>query len=131
MKNPKAQSAIELVVLVSAVLFIFLAFLFVFQKTLADKSIEKREAAMHELVLDMQNELNVAAKATDGYRREFQIPEKILGAEYNITLVAGSIYLATLDNTHATSLSAQNATGNFVVGAINVIRKINGTIYLN
>ncbi len=126
----RAQSAMEFSLLIGVILFIFLSFLFVFQQDVARKSIEKRNMAFEELALTVQNELNIAAKATDGYRREFIIPNKVLGVDYSITLISNSIYLNSTNGKHAMSFPGQNVTGILTKGT-NVITKINSTIYLN
>ncbi|MBU0907051.1 MAG: hypothetical protein KKD18_02975 [Nanoarchaeota archaeon] len=131
MKKNKAQSAIELFLLIGAVLFFTLGFMSIFQQSIAKKSLEKREFEMQELARSVQNEINIAAKSTDGYLRKFNIPGKIAGAEYSISLNEGYLYLNTTDGKHAMAIQSQNATGQLIVGATNTIRKINSTIFLN
>lgn len=126
----KAQSAIEFVILVGAMLFIFITFLFVFQQKTAERSYERRNFAIQELALNVQNELSIAACATDGYQREFEVPSKILGMEYDITLIANSVYINTTDGRHAMALPVQNVSGSIQKGG-NFIRKENGEVLLN
>lgn len=118
-------------ILVGAVLVFFLAMMFIFQQNLSDKAIEKRNFIINELALTVQNELNIAAKATDGYTRHFTLPGKIQGLDYNITLIDDWIHISTLNGEHALSLPGQNTTGQFIIGANNTIRKIDSIIYLN
>jgi hypothetical protein len=130
MKRSKAQSAIELMLLVGAVLFFLIVFIGIFQQDISRKSIEKRNVIITELVLEVQNEINIAAKSADGYTREFNIPEKIAGKEYSIGIYEGYLYLNTTDGRHAMALPTQNVTGQLQKNT-NTIRKINSTIFLN
>ena len=126
----KAQSSIELIVLVTAALIFLLALTSIFYQKVSQKTLEKRDFLIQELALTAQNELNIAAQAADGYYREFEIPQKIQNIDYNISLTGGTIYIVTADGKHAMALPAQNASGDFVKGA-NKIRKQNATVYLN
>ncbi|MFH1289824.1 MAG: hypothetical protein ABIH92_00270 [Nanoarchaeota archaeon] len=126
----RAQTAIELVLITISVLFFIVALSASFQQKIALKTIEKRNFVMQEIALAAQNELNIAAKSSDGYRREFDLPPKIINLDYSIDLVDRFIYISTTDGKHAMGLPAQNATGNFVIGT-NIIRKENGIIFLN
>lgn len=126
----KAQSSIEFVVLVGAMLVIFIAFLYVFQTDLAKKGTEARESEFNELAIYLQNELDIAAGASNGYIRTFELPETVRNKEYALTLVDGAIYLQTIDGSLSLSVSAQNVTGQPQTGP-NTIRKVNETIYLN
>jgi hypothetical protein len=126
----KSQSSMELAILVGAMLFFFLTLLYVFEQNITQKSYEQRDFAMNELALNVQNELSIAAAATDGYQRNFQIQTKLLGMDYSVTLIANSVYINTSDGKHAMSLSVQNVTGNITKGN-NFIRKTNGIVYLN
>lgn len=126
----KGQSAIEFFLLVGAALFFVLGFMAVFQQNVADKSMEKREFEMQELVKSVQNEISIAANAADGYQRRFEIPEKVAGKEFSIGVYEGYVYLNTTDGRHAMALPTYNVTGQLYIGD-NLIRTINSTVFLN
>ncbi len=126
----KSQSSIELVIIVSAVLFAFIIFLGVLQQTSGNKNREKTDTEFQELAISVQNEINIAAKATDGYQRTFSIPEKMKGLDYTIQIVAGSIYLNSTEGKYATSFSVPDVTGQ-LQKEDNFIRKTNGEVLLN
>ena len=128
--NKRAQSAIEFMLLVGAVFFFVIVFVGIFQGRIAEKSAEQRNIIITELALDIQNEINIAAESTDGYAREFDIPNTIAGKEYSISLYDGYVYLNTSDGKNAMALPTFNATGQLKKGA-NLIRKINSTIFVN
>ena len=130
MSNKKAQSALELVILVGAVMLVFITLLLVFQQNLSTKSLEQRNLEVQELALSLQSEIAIAAGASNGYARSFTLPEKVIGKNYDVSIIAQSIYLITEDEQIALSLPIQNTTGQPRIG-VNVIQKQNGEILLN
>jgi hypothetical protein len=126
----KAQSAVEFIILLGVMLFIFLAYTQVFQKNLAEKSKEQRVFLIQDLALTVQNEIDLASSSTSGYERTFKVPEKILNIEYSISLVDNSVYVITNDNKIATSLPIQNVTGEIQKGD-NFIKKNESGVYIN
>ena len=131
LNKKKAQTAIEFLLLLGGALIFIVAFTATFQHQVTEKKLEKRNFLFQELALTVQNELNIAASASDGYRREFNIPQQITGLDYGITLIENFIYINSTDGKQALSLPAQNATGQFITGSSNVIEKRNGIIYVN
>jgi hypothetical protein len=133
MKIKKAQSAAEFMIIIGAVMLFFISFMGIIQKNISLKADEERGFKTLEIALAAQNELDIAAAAIDGYRREFTLPANIVNLEYNITLINNdTIYIFTSNGRHALSLPGQNTTGNFnQTGNFNVIRKENSIIYLN
>ncbi len=129
-KLKKAQSAIEFLILVGGVLIFFIGFLFAIQSNIADKSFERRNLAVKEVAVIVQDEINLALKSTDGYRRNFELPQEIDGIDYEISFVEDFIYINTTDNRHALALPIINITGNIQKGN-NMIRKNDGMIYIN
>lgn len=129
-RNRKGQSAMELFILVGAMMFIFIVLLGIFQQSVSRKTNEKRDEAFNELAINVANEFNIAASASDGYSRTFQVPENVLGLDYDISIVSSSVYIISEDEKHALSLTVQNVTGSINKGD-NVIQKVNGEILLN
>ena len=128
--NKKLQSAIEFLILVGAVLFIFVLFLGLFQQNIGEKTKEKRNYVMTELALSVQNEISLASEASNGYQRQFQIPQNILGLDYEINITSGLVYVRTKDKEHSLALPVQNITGDLNI-THNTIKKLNGIVYLN
>lgn len=126
----KGQSAIEFIALVGAVGFFFLAFLFVLDMNLADKTWENRNLMTKEIALTVQNEISAASGSTDGYRREFNIPLYVVDMDYDINITGVFVYIRTVDGRHALALLVPNVTGNVIKGQ-NVIRKNSGIVSLN
>ena len=97
----RGQSAIEFLILVGAMLFVFVLFLGLFQKNIGEKIVEKRNYALTELALTIQNEINLASEASNGYSRTFEIPKDILGSDYDVNITSGMVYARTRDGVHA------------------------------
>jgi sensor histidine kinase regulating citrate/malate metabolism len=125
----KAQSSIEILMLVGAMMAIFLSFLYVFQQNLTQKSSEQRVFEVQELATFLQNELNIAASASNGYERMFNLPAKIIGQDYSIEILDDFVYIQTNDGI-SLALPAQTIIGQPLQGT-NTIRKVNGAICLN
>ncbi len=126
----KAQSAIEFVILVGTVTFFFITFLFAIQLNISERTKENKNLALQELALSVQDEINLAMESTDGYYREFEIPEKVINTDYDISASGGFVYLRTIDGKYGISFPVTNVTGEVKKGT-NVIRKEGGIICLN
>lgn len=129
MKN-KAQSSVEFIILVGAVMFFFIGFLIYIESNLAVKEREFINNELMGLASDVKKEIELAHVASEGYSRKFSIPEKINGNDYEIQIIENSVYVRTFDGKYALSLPVNAVTGNAVKGE-NLIRKENGRVYLN
>jgi|TARA_Y100000310_G_C20642634_1_gene794827 hypothetical protein len=126
----KGQSAMEFVIIVGAVLFFFFIFLFSIQINTGNKVKEQRLLAMKDLALNLQNEIDLAGKASVGYKREFVIQEKLLnGVDYSLILNGDVVYINSSYD-EGLAYPVLNVTGSVVKGS-NVIRKETDAIYLN
>ncbi len=85
---------------------------------------------LKEIASDAQSEINLALEASDGYSREFEIPDRVGNSDYDIRIVDEMVYVNTTDSLHALSLPVPNVTGNLRKGN-NTIRKEEGEIVLN
>ena len=128
--NKKAQTAIEFIMLVGFVFFAFTVFILAVQTSTSDKIKEEQTLRVKEVVIDVQDEINLAYQSSNGYYREFSIPEKINGISYEINIIEGLVYLKTDNGKNAIALSVQNVTGDLVKG-INNITKQGGVVELN
>jgi len=131
MFNKNAQTAIEFVILVGFVLFFFSVFFLAIQGNLSDKLKEKQTLAVKSVALTMQDEINLAFQSTEGYYREFTIPENLNGIEYEVTIADDMVYVKTEDGKHAIALPVPIIEVDSVVKGLNVIRKEDGEVKLN
>jgi len=95
-----------------------------------EKSQEKKTIVIKDIVRTVQEEIDLAVKSSNGYRREFKIPEKIINNDYEISIFEGIVYAKTTDQKHAIAVNVKNVTGTITKGT-NLITKQNGIVYLN
>ena len=125
----KSQTALEFSMLVGFLLFFFVTFFLAIQGNMADKTAETKSAEIKELALNIQDEINLALGSTDGYSRNFTIPEYINGKDYEANITDNMIYVA-IGKESAIALPVAKVTGNIKKGE-NRIRKLNGEVLLN
>lgn len=130
MKMKKAQTAIEFILLMGFILFFFVTFLGVLNKNQYEKTYEQQRIALKNNVENIQKEITMAWKSSNGYQRKFSIPEKILNLEYNVSIQQEMIYAITEDKKHAIAVSVPKTNGSIQKGE-NTVRKLNDTIFLN
>ena len=128
-KIKKSQTAIEFVILISFILFFFTVFFLAIQGNMSDKIREKQNLMVKDIALAVQDEINLALQSSDGYRREFKIPEKIGNQDYEINITEEMVYVR-IDDEYAMALPVTNITGDVRKGD-NTIKKENGEIKLN
>ena len=128
--NKKAQSAIEFIILIGALLFFLTLFSAVIQQSISKKAIAQRNLVAQDIALTVQNEIDLAATSSDGYLRMFSIPTKIINVDYEINVTQGIVYLRTEDGNIELALAVQETVGNVQKGE-NTIKKIDGVVYLN
>ena len=127
-KISRGQSAIEFAIIFGFILFFFIVFFAIIQENTAEKNKEKERIIIQNIALDVQDEINLAAQSSEGYYREFTIPENILGRDYNIMIIDDRVYANTSD--FGVSYSVFEVQGNLQKG-INNITKQNGIVSLN
>lgn len=131
----RAQSAVEFMILIGAVLFFFVSFMYALSIQKADDIQEKKDLQVKDIVLTVKDEINLASEASDGYSRSFTIPNKIGGyLDYTISLEGNLIYVRTDDDRSAMAYPTVDVIvsgAGINKGSSNTIRKNNGTIYLN
>ena len=130
LSSSRAQVSIEFLIIIGAVFFFTSILLLGIQKNNEDKIYTHQNIQLKEIALTVQNEINLALESSEGYSRNFQIPEKAGSLDYEITIAAGMIYLKTTNNKHALAIPAAEVTGN-INKTQNTITKTNGVIYLN
>ena len=130
MPNKKAQTAIELIIVMGFLIFFFIIFIGVIQGKMQEKTDEKKTIIIKDIVKTVQEEIDLAVKSTDGYERNFKLPEKIINNDYEINIFEGIVYANTTDGKHAIAVNIKNVTGSIQKGT-NSITKQNGIVYLN
>lgn len=129
-KYRKGQGAIEFIILVGFIFFIFVAFLLAIRVNISDKTRESVDLEVKEIALIVQDEIALAAESSDGYYRNFELPVRVANRDYEVNVTGGLVFVRTVDGRHALSLSVLNVTGDVQRGN-NIIRKVNGSVILN
>jgi len=126
--NKKGQGAIEFLSLFIVVFLFFTIFLLAVQENTNDKNVEKQNILANNIALTIQDEVNLAFNAPDGYYREFYLPTSIFGNDYDVSFVGNSVYLES--NKIKLSYSIRSVEGEIRTGT-NIITKTGGVVYVN
>jgi hypothetical protein len=125
----KAQTGIEFLIIASIAFLILSTFFILINAGVEDKNKEKETLLVRNLALSVVDEVNIAFESSNGYTRYFNIPETIIGKDFEISVVNNkSVYVVTDDN--SVSMSIKQISGDVRKGD-NKIQKLNETIYLN
>lgn len=126
----RAQSAVEFMVILGAVLFFLASFFLFFYGSYSDKAATNRNEALLEIALDVQNELALAARTGEGYSRTFTLPQTVYGQDYTVQIIDTFLYLKTSDEKNALGVPIVNATGIIIPGS-NLVSVQGGRVHVN
>ncbi|MBI3035209.1 hypothetical protein HYY71_02705 [Candidatus Woesearchaeota archaeon] len=129
MLKPRAQSAIEFIVLAS---FMTLVILGLFAVT-GSRALEAKEEGNRKTAEDIADfayrEIEIAKSVNDGYTRVFNMPQTVNGVNYSIALLDNrELIVNYLGNEHILFVPA-NVSGSIGKG-INIISKKEGIIFI-
>lgn len=124
----RAQAAVEFMLLAAVLLFIFVIMTGIIAYNSASLNKKKENIIGEDIVTKVQKEINLAARVLDGYSREFYIPVKFGKGSYEINISQNEVILYKNQNTFWRRIPS--VAGNISQGN-NLIRKENGTIFLN
>jgi hypothetical protein len=85
----KAQSSMEFVILTGFMILAFAVFYITIESKLVEANRDSTDAAAKQLETIVINELKMAESVSDGYYREFELPQRINGINYNVSIMAG------------------------------------------
>jgi hypothetical protein len=85
----KAQTSMEFVILTGFMLLAFLVFYIVIQAKLVEANKDNVDRAAKQVETLVVNELKVAESVTDGYYRVFELPQRVNGMDYNVSIIPG------------------------------------------
>jgi len=122
----KGQSATEFVVLIGVLLLFFLGMLALsFDRTKAINE-EKQDRIAVDILTKMQKEIQLASSVSDGYSREFKLPEKIGNNNYVIDLQNNTIVLTVSGEVY--SRKVPGVTG--MLGKEGIVKREGGIVYV-
>lgn len=126
--NTTAQSAIEFLIITGVIAVFFVMFLIIVAGDVSDLHRKKESLLLKELAIQVQTEINLASKSSEGYYREFRIPLNLEGRAYEINITDARVWARTAQS--AISLNVEEIQGDVRKGE-NTIKKSGGIIYLN
>jgi hypothetical protein len=127
-KSKRSQSAVEFIIILGFILFFFVVFFSIIGKNEAQKNKEKENLILQNIALDVKDEINLAAQASEGYFREFKIPLNVLGTDYDIQIIDERVYINT--SSFGVSYAVVSVNGLLQKGDNNITKQ-NGEVYLN
>jgi hypothetical protein len=129
-KSKRSQGALEFLGITVAVIFLFTLLFVAINENLGDKIKEKNNIEIKEIAYTVQDEINLATESSNGYIRNFKVPDDINGKNYSINITADMVYVKSINENNAIALPIPIISGNIVKGE-NTIKKQNGIVYLN
>ena len=129
----RSQSSTEFVILVTFMLMVFVVFLILIQGKLKT-TIEQRNDQIAQNVLDMAlNEVRLAESVSDSYNRQFLLPTRPNGLNYNVRIVPGAAGSAELvlvydDKERIAFLDSAISNASSIGIGYNNISKYNGIV---
>jgi len=132
-RKTKGQTSIEFIIVVGFLLFFFVVFSLAINSHLSDRYREKEELSVKNIALIVQDELNLAVKATPGYSREFSLPSQISGTGYSLEVISDMIQIKSGRTALALPINQEvkiNPAINITKGK-NKIQKNESGVYLN
>ncbi|MGV8141853.1 MAG: hypothetical protein ACP5NW_05420 [Candidatus Woesearchaeota archaeon] len=126
----------EFVILTGFMILAFAIFYITIQAKLVEANRDGTDTAAKQIETLVVNEIKVAESVSDGYYREFELPERINGIEYNVSIMAGVgnmpevvVKYGGRERVYFVSQGYVNDQSNVSKG-LNNITKINGQITL-
>jgi hypothetical protein len=127
-RNIKSQSSLEFLILTGFALVIFITVLALLSKNIYFMNKNKQDILGEDIATKIQKEVLLASNMEDGYKREFSIPSMLGNQDYTISIINNEVILQKGIQNFWKEIPS--VSGNITKGN-NIIRKTNGTIYLN
>ncbi len=137
----KAQSSIEVALLIGFMFLTFNIFLLVIAQRMVDVQNQKDQVLIEDMSSVIEGEIDLAAGVEDGYSRTFEIPQTLKGINYSVTLInsttMGTNYselvlkYINFTKTHETVKKLpKNVDGTICKGKNNIVKE-NGIVLFN
>jgi hypothetical protein len=126
----QSQFALEFTVLIAFMLLLFLGFFAVTSSRVLDAKDEENRQIAEDLANLVFEEIKLANSVEDGYSRVFNIPRKVKGASYNVSIIENRELVANYRGNEHLIFLPDNVVGNVSVG-VNEIRRIDNIVYLS
>lgn len=124
----RAQGTMEFTIIFGTLLLFFITFFAIIQNNIHDKNKDKERILLQNIALNVRDEINLAAGASEGYYRQFTIPEKVFGREYVINTSNNFIYVSAEKIGFTYRIAQINGS---IKKGTNTITKQNAQVHLN
>jgi len=128
----KGQASVEFMVFICVLMVILSVFLW------SDMSLQNRiigiksNTEAKELCDSIAFEINTAARAGDGYKRDFFVKSSFFGAlDFNVSVENYSVFIDWNGKSVSSSIIIQSVSGTGVVKGMNTIENKDGVIHVN
>jgi hypothetical protein len=128
LKTKKAQVSMEFVFLIGLAFMVMVVFVSATRSEFSALSSEEERGLVKDLGVMIQHELILSSNVEDGYTRNFEIPLTLEEISFNMEITNNVLVVYTDD--YESVLNIPSVNGSLQKGN-NVIRKIDGAIYLN
>jgi hypothetical protein len=129
--NLKSQVALQFVIIIGILLFVFIAFFAILSEKNQEDNEEKLMIQAQDIIYSVQREIVIATTVLDGYLRQFRIPSTIGLNDYSIYIQGPSnttLVLNFLNNDFTKRIPPANGQPK---PGLNNITKSGGEVYLN
>ena len=127
--NLKAQISIEFLMIVVAATAIIISLMGLFSHLYQNNYVDRERIIIQDFAYSVQNEFIMAAKSKSGYVRNFELPNKIEGINYDVSIMNSSLLFINSTNQYVSS-RIPTTSGQIIFGQ-NVIKNINNSICIN
>ncbi len=111
----RAQATVEFTLLMTFLLFIFLATFIVIGNRMEDVNKTNEEALVREFMAMILDEINFARIVEDGYSRTFSVPRRLENVNYTLEIANSTFLVVYYKNTSYVSRPFDdNVRGNFL-----------------
>src|SRR3989344_6539539 len=124
-KKIKAQFAVEFVILLAFMFFLFLGILAIISAKIFEAKEDEIQLIAENIATLVTSEVDTAKPLSDGYTRTFSIPNKIKGNDYQIGIIDNRELIVNYLDKEYVYFLPEKVEGNVGRG-INRIRKLNG-----
>jgi uncharacterized protein (UPF0333 family) len=122
MKRKRGQSTIEFTVLFSFMILMFSVFFVLIGQKLVELRTERSYEILKELKNIVENEVELARIAEDGYMRSFRLPFTVDNINYNISIVNNTELVITIGDKETFAHLPENVSGNIDRGTNNITK---------
>lgn len=126
--SKKGQLTVQFLILVGVMFIVFIVFIAGLGSKYKEIEDSEESVIVKDIGLKIKKEIDLVPSLSDGYERNFEVPLYIKGKNYSI--FTGSGYLSVYTADHEFTARIPNIVGSVSKGE-NVIRKIDGVIYVN